>query len=107
MRPRNWWIWPIQIGVALGQVVVRGDEVHTLARERVEVGRQRRDERLALTGLHLGDPTEVQRGAAHDLDVEVPLAEHAPGGLAHRGERLGQQLVEVLAVVDALAVLDR
>ena len=84
--------------VALGQVVVRGDEVDALARERVEVRGQRGDERLALTGLHLRDPAEVQGGAAHDLDVEVALAEHPLGGLADRGERLGEQLVEVLAV---------
>ena len=81
--------------VALGEVVVRGDEVHALARERVEVRRKRGDQRLALAGLHLGDPTEVQRRATHDLDVEVPLAEHAPGRLAHRGKRFGEQLVEV------------
>ncbi len=81
--------------VALGEVVVRGDQVDALARECVEVGRQRGDQRLALTGLHLRDPPEVQGGAAHDLDVEVPLAEHAAGRLAHGRERFGQQLVEV------------
>ena len=67
------------------------------------------DERLALAGLHLGDPAEVQRGAAHDLDVEVALAEHPPAGLAHDRERLGQQVVEhvgdeVLLVLGFLAV---
>ena len=62
--------------------------------ERVEVARQRGDERLALAGLHLRDPAEVQRGAAHDLDVEVALAEHPLAGLAHGRERLGEQVVE-------------
>ena len=71
--------------------------------ERVEVGRQGRDERLALTGLHLGDVAQVQRGAAHDLDVEVALAEGALARLADRGERLGQEVVEGLAVGQALA----
>ena len=36
----------------------------------------------------------MQRRAAHHLDVEVALAECARGGLAHRGERLGQEVVE-------------
>ena len=54
---------------------------------------QRRDERLALAGLHLGDPAEVQRGAAHELHVEVALAEHPPAGLAHGREGLGQEVV--------------
>ena len=87
-----------QLGLVLGQVVVDRDDVHALAGERVEVGRRGGDQRLALTGLHLGDVAQVQRGAAHDLDVEVPLAERALGGLADRGERLGQQVVERLAV---------
>ena len=77
--------------------------------ERVEVRRQRRDERLALAGLHLGDPAEVQRGAAHELHVEVALAEHPAPGLAHGRERLGQQVVqhvgdELLAVLGVLAL---
>ena len=83
--------------VALGEVVVRRDLVDAEAADRVEVRRQRGDERLALTGLHLGDPAEVQRGAAHQLDVEVALAEDPPAGLADGGERLGEQVVEVLA----------
>ena len=54
-----------------------------LPREPVEVGRQRGHEGLALAGLHLGDPAEVQRGAAHQLDVEVALADR-PGWAASR-----------------------
>ena len=64
------------LGVAAGQVVVDGDEVDALAAERVEVGRERGDEGLALAGLHLGDPAEVERRATHQLDVEVALADH-------------------------------
>jgi len=93
------------LGVALGEVVVDRDDVHALARQRVEVRRQRRDERLALTGLHLGDVAEVQRRAAHELDVVVPLAERALGGLADGGEGLRQELVEGLAVDVPLLVL--
>ena len=93
------------VGVAPGEVVVDGDDVHAVAGQRVEVGRQRRDQRLALTGLHLGDVAEVQRGAAHELHVVVELAQGAPGGLADDGERLGQQVVERLAVGVALLEL--
>ena len=43
--------------------------------------------------------------AAHELHVEVPLAERPLGRLADGGERLGQQVVEGLAVGEALAEL--
>ena len=76
--------------VASGQVVVHGDDVDALALERVEIGRQRRDERLAFAGLHLGDPALVKNGAADQLDVEVPHAQHAAAGLANDGEGFRQ-----------------
>ena len=85
------------LGVAAGEVVVGRDDVHALARQRIQVDRQRRDERLALAGAHLGDVAQVQGGAAHDLDVEVPLPQRAPGGFADRGEGLRHQVVEALA----------
>ena len=75
------------LGVAPGQVVVDGDDVDALAGERVQVGRQRRDERLAFAGLHLGDAAAVQHHAADELDVEVPHVQHAPAGLADHRER--------------------
>ena len=80
--------------------------MHAAARERVQVRGGRGDEGLALTGLHLGDVAEVEGGAAHELHVEVPQAERAAARLAHGGERLGQQVVERLAVRVALAQLD-
>ena len=93
------------LGVALGQIVVDRDQVDALAGQRVEIRGQRADEGLALTGLHLGDVAEVQRGAAHHLHVVVTLAEDALGGLADGRERLGEQVVEALAVGVALLVL--
>ena len=76
-----------------------------MPRQRVEVGGQHTGQGLALTGLHLGDVAEVQRGAAHHLHVERALVEHPPGGFAGHRERLGQQVVEVLAVGEALLEL--
>ena len=95
------------LGVALGQVVVDGDEVSAVAGEPVEVHRHGRDQRLALAGLHLGDVAVVEHDAAHDLHVEGPHAERAPGALARHRERLEEQVVEQLAVLVALAELGR
>ena len=93
------------LGVEPGQVVVDGDEVHALAADAVEVGRERRDQRLALAGLHLRHPPEVQCRTAHQLHVEVALADDPLGGLAHDRERLDGQVVELGAVGQALAEL--
>ncbi len=88
------------LGVALGEVVVDGDDVHAAAGERVEIDRQRCDQRLAFAGLHLGDLAVVQDHAADELHVEMALAERALAGLAHGGEGRHQDVVERGAVGD-------
>ncbi len=65
----------------------------------------RGDQRLALAGLHLGDVALVQEDAAHELHVEGAQAEGAAGGLAGVGEGFRQQVVERLALGEALAEL--
>ena len=92
--------------VAAGEVVVDRDDVNALAFERVQIGGQRRDERLAFAGLHLGDRPVVQDHAADQLDVEVPHVEHAAAGFADDGKGLDEEIVERGAVGDALAELD-
>ena len=44
----------------------------------------------------------MERGATHDLHVEVALAEGAAGGLAGDGEGLHQQVVDRLPVGEPL-----
>ena len=89
--------------VALGQVVVDRDDVHAAPGHGVERGGERRDERLALAGLHLGDLALVQHDAADQLDVEMAHAQLAPADLAGRGEDLRQRVVEhALEVLDVL-----
>ena len=77
------------LAVSFGQVVVDGDDVHALAADAVEVGRQNRSQRLTFTGLHLGDVAEVQRRTAHHLHVEGALVQHPPGRFAGHRKRLG------------------
>ncbi len=85
-------------GIALGQVIVDGDDVNAAAGERVEIDRQRRDQRLAFAGLHLGNLAVVLHHAADQLHVEMTLTERPLGGLAHGGEGRNQDVVERLAV---------
>ena len=91
------------LGVAARQVVVDRDQVDGVAGERVEEDRQRRGQGLALAGLHLRDRARVQDHAADQLHVVVALAERAAGGLAGEREGLGQQVVQRLAALGALA----
>jgi len=93
------------LAVTFGQIIVDGDDMHTFTAEGVEVGRQHAGQGFPLTGLHLRDVAEVQGRTTHHLHVEMPLGQHPPGSLAGDGERLGQQVVELLAIGDALAEL--
>ena len=71
---------PHPLRVAAGEVRVHRDEVRALARQRVQIERQRRDERLAFAGRHFGDLAEVQLDAAHELHVVVHhVPRHARG----------------------------
>ncbi len=94
------------LGVALGQVVVDGDDMHALAFEGIEVDGKGRNQRLAFAGSHLGDLAVVQDHAADELDVEMPQAKRAPRCFAHRGEGGYQQIVERGAVGQLLAEFD-
>ena len=82
------------LGVASGEVVVHRHHVHAAAGERVQHAGQRRDEGLALAGLHLGDPARVEHGAADELHVEVAHPERAHARLAHEREHLRHEIVE-------------
>ena len=96
-----------QLRLVRGEEVVDRDDVDAAGRDRVQVGGHRRDEGLALAGLHLRDVAEVESGAAHDLHVEGPQTDGARGRLTDGGERLGQEVVERLPRGVPLAQLDR
>jgi hypothetical protein len=93
------------LGVALGEVVVDGDQVDTGAGERVQVQRHGCHERFPLTRLHLGDVSLVEDDRAHHLHVEVALTECPLGRFANGRECLEDQVVDRLAVVDPLPEL--
>ena len=93
--------------VALCEVVVDRHEVRAATGERVQVERLRRDERLPFAGLHLGDVALVEDDAAHQLHVEEADADRALERLPHGRERLEEDVVDVLAVLDPLLELDR
>ena len=68
--------------------------MHALSRQGIEIGRQDSDQRFALAGLHLRDAALMQHDAADELHAERLHAQYTPRGLARRGKRLRQQVVE-------------
>jgi hypothetical protein len=80
--------------VAPGEVVIDGDDVNAPPDHGVERSGERRDERLPLAGLHLGDLSLVEHEAAHQLDVELAHPEGSLHRLATHGEDLGGDVVE-------------
>ena len=93
------------LAVALGQIVVDGDDMHALPRQGVEVGGQGGHQGLALAGLHLGDAALVEDDAAHQLHPVGPEAQHPVRRLPDGGEGLGENVVQGLAVLEAVLEL--
>ena len=91
--------------VALRQVVVHRHEMDSLSGETVQVQRLHGGERLPLARLLLGDVALVEDDPAHELNVEEPNADRALERLADCGVRLEDQVLERLAVLEALLEL--
>ena len=86
------------LAVALGQVIVYGDNVDALSGQSVQIGGQSGHQGLALAGFHLGDTALMQDDAADELHPIGPHLQHAPGCLAAGGEGLRQNVVQRLAI---------
>ena len=88
--------------VAPGKIVVNGDDMHALARERIEVGGEGGNKSFALTGFHLRNASLMQDDAAEYLHGKVLHAKNTPRGLAAGGKRLGKNIIESFTVRKAL-----
>ena len=76
--------------------------MHALPRQGVEVGGQGGHQGLALAGLHLGDAALMEDDAAHQLHPVGPEAQHPVRRLPGGGEGLRENVVQSLAVLQAL-----
>ena len=86
------------LAVALGQIVVDGNDVHPFAGQGVQVGGQGSHKGLALTGLHLGNIAAVQGNAAGHLHGEMLHAQHTPCGFAADGKGIRQNVIQRFAL---------
>ena len=89
-------------GVATRKVIVNGHHVHRTTGQRIEIGRQGRDQGFAFAGAHFGNLALVQYDAADHLLVEMTHAEHTLAGFTHHGKSFGQQIVEGLTSLVAV-----
>ena len=60
-------------GITSGEEIIHGHDVYAATRQAIQIRRQGCDERLSLTGLHLGDATLVKNDSADHLHVVVAL----------------------------------
>ena len=81
----------VVFGVALRQIVVDGNNVNALTRQRIQVSRQRCRQGFTFTGTHFRDAALVEHHPAQQLHVEVTHAEHAFTGLTYNGEGFRDQ----------------
>ena len=93
------------LGVTAGQIVVDGDHMDAFARQGVEVGGQNGHQGFTFTGAHFGNAALMQHDAADDLNPVGTHTQHAVRSLPDRGEGLGQQVVQGLALVQPLPEL--
>jgi len=91
------------LGVAPGQVIVDGHDVHAAAGQCVEERGHGRRQRLALAGLHLGDAAAVHARGAEHLDVEMPLADGPRRRFAHARVGFRLEVPKGFAQAEALA----
>src|SRR5262249_50932286 len=90
---------------AFGEIIVDRHHMDATARDRVEIYRKRRNQRLAFAGLHFGDLALMQDHAADQLNVEMALTERALRSLPDGGEGGNQYVVERGAMGDLLLEL--
>ena len=80
--------------VTAGQVIVDGDHMDTLAGQSIEVDGHGGHQRLAFTGLHLGNAGAVKHNAADDLYGIGFKTQHTPVRFPTDSKGLGQQIVQ-------------
>ena len=84
------------LAVTLGQIVVDGDDMDTVAGQRVQIGGQGGHQGLSLTGFHLGNAALVQNDAADQLHPVGAQTQHTVRRLPDGGKGLGQDVVQRL-----------
>ena len=92
--------------VALGEIVVDGDDMNTAAGDGVQRDGKGGGLGFAFARSHFGDLALMQNDTAHQLNVVVALAEGTAGRFAGGRKRFGQKFVERFAFSMSFAEFD-
>ena len=87
------------VGIALGQIVVDRHDVHTLAGQRIQIGRQRGGQGLALARAHFRNVAAMQENPTHQLHIKRPQAQRPLGGFTAIGKGLWQYGFQAFATL--------
>ena len=90
------------IGIAAGQIVVHGHDMHALACQSVQVSWECGDQSLAFTRLHLGDIALMQENATHQLRVEGAQTQGPACAFPAVCKGFGQNRIKALAICNSL-----
>ena len=90
------------VSVTLGQIVVYSYYVNAFSLKCVQIYRKGSHEGLSFTGLHLGDPSLMDRDTADDLHPVVLHIENSPCSLPAYRKGIRKDIVESLAVCQTL-----
>ncbi len=93
---------PHPLTVSLCQIIIDRNNVYALARQRIQIYRQRCHQCFTFTGLHFRDTSLVQNDATDQLYAVVPHTEHAVSRFAHGGKCLRQQVVQCFTILITL-----
>ena len=92
-------------GIAAGQIIIYCHHMNALARQRIQIDRQRRDQRFTLTCFHLGNAALMQDKPAYQLNIKMALPQCPARCLSDSGKGVYQQIIFALAGLQAFTKL--
>ena len=85
-------------GIAPGEIIIDRNNMHALARQRIEIAGEGGHQSFAFARAHFGNRAFMQHHAANELHIEMPLSKRPLGRFAHSGESGHHEVIQSLAL---------
>ncbi len=89
------------------EIIIDGHDMNRVALKSVQVRGHGRHKGLSLSRLHFSDTTLMKNNAPQDLHIIRSHTDRSCGRLPHHGERLGKQIIQLLAFAQTLTKFRR